>query len=305
MNDWYAKGCGVKIMVRCTIYHTGVYMSAEGVIKDHKVYLKGKEGKLYFPKEMFMAIEECEGGLIQFAVKGKWGFADIYTGKIVIKPIWDYAGPFYDGYAHVALGAQVEDDGYDVRVQEGKHGYIDIDGTIIIELEYDYANEIPYRHHFIVAKREKWGMITKLNQTVIPFIWDRLLTSYQHNLIFAGRRDYISDRYDQKVEKQRNEESTQPKYGVDYVLKWGVYDQSFNLFVDSEVDEIIIPIIKDTSRSKSYRKYEKYYVLKKKRYFGIISSDGRWIANIELSKAQAIAMLNFISKEYQGEIFLS
>ncbi|MFW5980937.1 MAG: hypothetical protein ACOCRU_00015 [bacterium] len=74
-------------MQKCTLLHTGVYQSAEGVIKNNKVYLKEEEDKLLPPEEMFLSREECEDGLIQFMVEGKWGFANISTGEIIIDPV--------------------------------------------------------------------------------------------------------------------------------------------------------------------------------------------------------------------------
>jgi len=159
------------IMKKCIIYHTGVYESADGVLKDNKVYLQGEDGKLYFPEEMFMAREECEGGLIQFEVEGKWGFADIYTGKIIIEPSWDYAGPFYKGYAHVAVGAEVEfynERKNDVYVYGGKHGYINTTGNNIIPIEYDDASDIPDANYFRVADNGKWWMIDSQNKIISP-----------------------------------------------------------------------------------------------------------------------------------------
>ncbi|HEY5525532.1 MAG TPA: WG repeat-containing protein [Clostridium sp.] len=159
------------IMKKCMIYHTGVYESADGVLKDNKVYLQGKDDKLYFPEEMFMAREECEGGLIQFEVEGKWGFADIYTGEIIIEPSWDYAGPFYRGYAHVAMGVQLEvyneKQNY-VYVYGGKHGYIDTAGNSVIPIEYDDALDMPDANYFKAVKHGKWWMVDKQNIIITP-----------------------------------------------------------------------------------------------------------------------------------------
>lgn len=149
-------------MKHCTIYHTGVFIYGESIMKDHKVFLRGKGEELYYPEELFMAIEECEGGLIQVEIDGKWGFADIYTGEIKIPPVWDYAGPFYHGYSHVALGANVElsKSGVDhcsiLGYEGGRHGYIDQEGRVVIPLEYDSCNDICVNGEFFEV--EKAGM---------------------------------------------------------------------------------------------------------------------------------------------------
>ncbi|MFW6311459.1 MAG: MBL fold metallo-hydrolase RNA specificity domain-containing protein [Nanoarchaeota archaeon] len=41
-------------MQDCTLFHTGVYESADGVIIDSKVYLKREEGKLYLPDALLL-----------------------------------------------------------------------------------------------------------------------------------------------------------------------------------------------------------------------------------------------------------
>jgi len=294
-------------MQKCTIYHTGVYNSADGVINDNLVYLKGKGDKLYFPEEMFMAREECESGLIQFEVEGKWGFADIYTGEIRVDHVWDYAGPFYHGYAHVVLGVKLEiSDGSHIEKQGGKHGYINRDGELTIPLEYDDAEEIPYRKYFKVAKNGKWGIIDIQNKIMIPFQWNHLTVSYHHDLIFCGIEENCGLHVGKEDKLLAAIQDAQPEPTCYNTLKWGVYDQNFNLIVQPDLDEEPIrPMIKSSSRSKSFHYYDKYYVLKRKRKYGVLCNDGRWIANIVLSKKQATAMINIISpRDFTGDLYI-
>ncbi|ABR49257.1 KWG Leptospira repeat protein [Alkaliphilus metalliredigens QYMF] len=293
-------------MQKCIIHHTGVDNTAHGVLKDQKVYLLGKDNNLYFPEEMFMAREECEGGLIQFEIEGKWGFADIFTGKIAIEPTWDYAGPFYRGYAHVVLGVQLASEGYSDEKQGGQHGYIDSDGKIIIPLEYDDAEEIPYRKYFMVAKNKRWGLIDIENESIIPFLWDYLQTNYKHNLIFCGIKEK-SELHVGDVDKLCSAIiQTQLEPTCEYILKWGVYDENFNLIVHPELDtEPIRPQIKSSPRSKSFSYYDEHYILKREEGYGVLCNDGRLIANIELSKKQATLMINSICQwSFQGNLYI-
>lgn len=283
-------------MKKCMIYHTGIRNSAVGVIKDNKVYIQGENNTLYFPKEMFMAIEECECGFIQFEVDGKWGFADIYTGKIVIEPVWDYAGPFYGGYAHVALDVNIKiNDGYYIVIEGGNHGYINIKGKVIIPIEYDDACEISYRlnKYFKVSKNGKWGLINNQNKTIIPFNWNRLEISYERDFIFCVLK--VADMLTSESESMFTS-----------MFKWGVYDKEFNLIVEPELDESpYIPMIKSNPRSRNFSYYKKYYILRKDKKYGILCDDGRLIANIELSKKQAKNMINSIcERKYAGEIYI-
>jgi hypothetical protein len=288
-------------MKRCRIFHTGIFTSADGILKNNRIYLKGSGNTLFFPEEMFMAIEECEEGLIQFEIEGKWGFADIYTGKIIIEPVWDYAGPFYSGYAHVALGAQLDD--YDAyRMQGGKHGYIDKTGKIIIPIEYDDAEEITYRHkYFRVAKNGCWGLVDNQNAIFVPLKWDELEVSYHQDLIFCGKKENIdaADSVLTTLQDKPSEARNGPR------IKWGVYDQNFNMMVEPELDDIICPKVKENPKSRSYYFYDHYYIIKRKSKFGVICMDGRWVANIKFSKAQAKALINSISPaKYRGNLYL-
>ena len=310
-------------MKKCTIYHTGVGSSADGVIKENKVYNHREEDNTpYFPEEMFLAREECEGGVTQFEVEGKWGFADIYSGEIMIEPIWDYAGPFYRGYAHVALGVQLElNHGYDMAIHGGKHGYINTNGEIIIPLEYGYACEIPYRRnkYFQVSKNGKWGLINNQNKIIIPFNWDRLETSYDTDLIFCAVHvacepyvdDYsrlISAMFGLKPEVIADMIAAEPGLNPTRTsrLKWGVYDNEFNLIVQPELDEKPFrPKIKSNVRGKSFSYSKKYYILRKDKKYGVLCNDGRWIANIEFSKKQAKNMINSIcERRYSGNLYI-
>ena len=291
-------------MQKCTIYHTGVYISDKGVIKDNKVYFQGQYDQLYFPEEIFLAREECEGGLIQFEVDGKWGFADIYTGEIKIKPIWGYAGPFYRGYAHVVLVCKTvtNDSGY---IEGGKHGYIDSDGSIIIPLEYDCAEDIPYHKYFEVSKNCKKGLIDRENKAIINLQWDYLVTSYGHQLIFCGRKEPSDLHVGAEDKLLAAIMNMKPEPTCNYMERWGVYDENFNMIVQPELDERPIkPKIKTSARSKNFTFYEEYFVLKKGEKYGMLCNDGRWVANIEFSKEQVAEMLNNISGRLHRDLYI-
>lgn len=258
-------------MRKCMIHHTGVMSSAYGVIKDNKLYLVDDDDKLYLPDNMFMAVEECEGGLIQFEVNGKWGFADIYTGEIVIEPVWDYVGPFYKGYAHVALNAEVEHDKMDVYVSGGSHGYIDMLGRVVIPLEYSDAGEIPYRNMFEVAKDGKWGIITRDNKLIIPFEHKALKTDYDHDLVICSIID---------SESCKN-------------VKWGIYHNTGKMLMDAELTEEPYYI-----RSTAFSYGKKYMLLQKDSNYGVFCMDGRLISNIVLSKEEARSLIDTLNGEY-------
>lgn len=292
-------------MQKCTIYHTGIDSIEDGFIKDNKVYFSNEDNNLYFPEEIFLASEECEGGLIQFEVNGKWGFANINTGEIVIKPIWDYAGAFYKGYARVALGAHVEiRTGYYEDIVGGKHGYIDTNGTIVIPLIYDYALDIPYKKHFKVSRNGKWGLIDKNNRILIPLKWNYLETSYEHSLIFCAIESSSEINVKSRDKSLGEIYDTQAKSKLQNTLKWGIYDKNFNLIIQLELDEApITPKIKIKERCDAFLLYEEYFILKRANKYGLICNDGRLITNIDLSKEEVVSMLNEVSGRISNDLY--
>lgn len=324
-------------MKQCTIFHTGVYEFADGVIKNNVVYLQGKDGQLFFPKDMFMAIEECEGGLIQFEVNGKWGFADIHTGAIRIEPVWDYAGPFYNGYAHVAKGAEIEREWNSIySIQGGRHGYIDHHGKIIIPLEYDDAKDIPHDECFVVGqnkkwgvidpqtkiripleydrvsfiystknykvtKNEKWGIVDQQNRAVIPVEWDVLEENSENNLIFCANEQRVTHHH---AVKRIN------KVASNRILKWGVYDRDGNVIVRANLDEKpVIFITRNMPKPKSISPHgfldlifpKKYFILKRNRQYGVLCEDGTLICDATLYKKDAIALIKKVYQKFEEE----
>lgn len=291
-------------MKECTIYHTGVYVREKGVIKNNKVYFTW-EDKLYLPEEIFLAKEECEGGLIQFEVEEKWGFANIHTGEIIIEPLWEYAGPFYRGYAHVAAKVEAEINEGCNSEMGGRHGYIDISGNIVIPLEYDYVMDIPYHQYFEARKNGQWGLIDRKNKVLIPFNWHILETSYRDELIFCARKEACEAYVGTEDKFLASIMDIEPEPTRDYIFKWGVYGKEFNLIIEPELDEKPYnPVIKPNPRSKRCRQYDQYYVLKKHKQYGILSRDGRIIADMKLLKKQAKAMLNSISGRIDKDLYI-
>jgi len=273
-------------MQKCTIYHTGIDSIQDGVVKDDKVYFINKDNEMVVPEQIFLATEECEEGLMQFELNGKWGFTNIGTGEIVIEAVWDYAGPFYGGYAHVALGAKVDiRRGYYREITGGKHGYIYKDGAVVIPLEYDDAYDIPYQHrkYFEVEKNGKKGLIDSHNKQVIPLEWDYLETSYDHKLIFCAI-------YDKQLQTNTYES-----------LRWGVYDAYFNLIVQPKLDQAPIrPRIKN----RKYSYCDGYFGLRIWEQYGLISKDGSVIADIKLSKKEVNALLNKVAGRARKDLYL-
>ncbi len=72
-------------------------------------------------------------GLFPIEQNDKWGYID-RTGKIVIKPQFDYANYFYEGLAVVLNDKQELLDG---SLVVGKYGYIDKKGKVVIKPQFE------------------------------------------------------------------------------------------------------------------------------------------------------------------------
>jgi hypothetical protein len=122
--------------------------------------------------------------------EGKWGFIDT-SGHEVIQPVYEGAFYFREGVGLVETGAgyklidkagAVLASGYEYMdgiVNEGrvpvgrndKHGYLDLNGNVVIPLEYDFAGSFS-RGLAPVKKGEKWGYIDRDGHERVPFIFD-------------------------------------------------------------------------------------------------------------------------------------
>lgn len=98
---------------------------------------------------------------------GKYGYKDS-NGNIVIRPVFENAWPFHEGFAVVR--------------QNGKYGYIDEDGWVIIPTQYDGAG------HFSeglahVKKNKKIGFIDQEGSNIIPLQFDDVYGVFSEGLI--------------------------------------------------------------------------------------------------------------------------
>ncbi len=89
---------------------------------------------------------------------GKWGFIDLATQTWAVEPEYDSIGYFYNGLASIH--------------KNGKAGYIQDNGQVLIPLIYDGAE--PFNRPIAAVKKgDKWGYINAAMQMMIPFDYDK------------------------------------------------------------------------------------------------------------------------------------
>jgi hypothetical protein len=79
-------------------------------------------------------------GLARFKANGKFGFFG-ESGKVIIKPRFDFALPFSEGRAAVCAGCREEPTGEHRVVTGGRWGFIDRKGKLVIPLRFEAANQ--------------------------------------------------------------------------------------------------------------------------------------------------------------------
>jgi len=108
--------------------------------------------------------------------KGKYGYIDA-TGNYIIQPVFEYAGPFYQGYA--------------VARKSGKFGLINEKGEFVVNPVYDNAIYHAPDGKFTVSTGGKWGVIDVKGNIVLPFNF-LYLSVYNEGYIVAVQKIYES-----------------------------------------------------------------------------------------------------------------
>ncbi|MBN2711024.1 MAG: WG repeat-containing protein [Planctomycetes bacterium] len=113
---------------------------------------------------------------VVFEKNGKWGYRDL-SGKVVIPPRFDRADSF-PGEGNVLM--QNREKSVHVRLPskplgrvmlDGKWGYIDLDGNIVIPPQYDMAMDF-FEDLTAVKVGKKWGYIDTKGKMVISPRYD-------------------------------------------------------------------------------------------------------------------------------------
>jgi hypothetical protein len=154
---------------KCTIYDCEFDQFYKGVIISNIIYVI-ENGERYVPAKEIIC-EYVDYGLVQYYTgcygeendSSKWGYFDHESGIIQIPAVYDYAAPFYGDRARVE--------------KNGKIGYIDPYGKLVIDIVWDEINR--GRNHssnesdpWVVRKDDKWGYINRDGDVIIPLNFD-------------------------------------------------------------------------------------------------------------------------------------
>lgn len=100
-----------------------------------------------------------ETGLAEIRLDDKIGRIN-RNGDIVVRPIYDRIGDFYDGLCMVC--------------NDGKYGFLNEKGATVIPLTYDFLEDEFFEGLCRAKKDGKYGFINTANEVVIPFEYDQV-----------------------------------------------------------------------------------------------------------------------------------
>ena len=135
-----------------TIIPIGKYVYCYTEVFDKIAVVLPKDRKEFFAidrneKELFVVLSTDNGpdyikdGMFRIKINNKIGFANM-QGNIIIKPIYDFALPFENGYAKVNSGGHIKHDIEYQSIEGGKWGLINTKGHYILQPIYDRIYDI-------------------------------------------------------------------------------------------------------------------------------------------------------------------
>lgn len=149
------------------ILANGFSVAGIAVVLDGKgwAYID-KKGKIVIRPYIFdNGPDHFQEGLARFTLDDKFGFFD-QTGKVAIKPRFDFVTPFREGLAAICQGCKEKLIGEHGFMESGSWGYINQKGEIVIPPQFEEARS--FINGQAEVKREgKWIRIDKTG-TVIP-----------------------------------------------------------------------------------------------------------------------------------------
>ncbi len=100
------------------------------IFKDGAFYYVRKDGKAMKTLTYDNGADPFSDGLARTRINGKIGFFNRNL-EIVLKPVYDFAFPFYNGIAEICTGCKEKQEGEHSMLDGGKWQKINRDGLII------------------------------------------------------------------------------------------------------------------------------------------------------------------------------
>jgi superfamily II DNA or RNA helicase len=194
--------------------------------------------------------------------EGKWGVYDSDQNKILIEPEFD---EIIEGDIH----------GRAMVRRNGKFGLISPKtGDIIISTVYDEIEKFPYSDYidkFIVRSDEKFGVIGKGDEILIPIEYVEVFLSDNREYFFALNTDcwLIFDRKFKIIETESLKRGR-----LFFNRYYAVYKNDSYGFIDAEDQKMIIPLI---CEKKMEIYHDNFLMVRSNGMVGLLDNNFEWI----------------------------
>ncbi len=160
-------------------------------------------------------------------------------------------------------------------INKGKKGVINLDGKIIIPVDYDAIDY--HKQSFVVQKNEKYGLFDVAGKMQFDTIYSRIYLKNDYWYIGKNVKNGLFDTlYQQKIPVQY--EKIIPKHNawlVSLHRKWGVYDNKFHKRLSTEFQDL---------------KYDDgLWFVKQNGRWGVVDQDYRIIIQPKFDKIRRLA----------------
>lgn len=223
--DWYYDG----VIVGDTVF---LVDPEDGVLPAKKLSWIAWENIL--PLMQFYTGKYSKDGEHQVQDKAMWGFFNLYTGKVVAYPEYDFAYPYYGDMARV--------------VKNKKYGFLNQYGKLAVDLIWDDAASTFLGNLCPVRKGNGWGYIDKKGNVIMEPTMDE---AGQFVALKSGgyaARIKVNDKYgfindDGEYIFEPKFDSANPFWSRGYAPvaaygKWGFIDKSGYFAVPLQFDDV-------------------------------------------------------------------
>ncbi|MBR2571833.1 MAG: WG repeat-containing protein, partial [Clostridia bacterium] len=169
---------------------------------------------------------EGEADLAAFHTEAGWGFID-RTGTVVVEPLYDSVGDFFEGLADVQSG--------------GKWGFVDRTGAVVAEPQYDDVESFSEGLAAVEAGG-KWGFVDRTGAVVVEPMYDSV-RDFSEGLAAVeagGKWGFVDSTGALAVEPLYDsvDDFSEGLAAVKAEGKWGFIDRTGDLAVEPRFDDV-------------------------------------------------------------------
>lgn len=202
---------------------------------ENKLYgYVDSKGSIVLPPEYNFMGKRCNSHAVVMK-DSVWGLFSLLNHDVTIMEEATYLGPYMDGLCRINIGGIFNTTTKEVKL--GNWGFVDVNGQMVIEPEYDRVLNF---HDGIAAIKSygQWGFINKENQKIVPCEYDDIESGFsdgEGKLIKDGEI-YVFDTQGNLVRTYKQRKDDYYDYDDDYTPSYDKYG-GYNGYDDQTIDE--------------------------------------------------------------------